>query len=807
MSWTLLGNSLLFSGLATALAVVPGVGAALVLTGLGGPARAVGLVVTVLPLVLPPFLAVNGWLDLLGRAGAWRGWLPVDLYSLPAAAGVMALLLWPVTALLVSAAWQKLDPALFEADPQVRGSWLLRRLLLPAAAPALAPAVVLTFVLALNNFAIPAILQVKVLPVEIWLRFSTQYDVTGALVASLPVVVAPVALLLWLRRRDVAWPRWQPRLPAALFRRCLGGGWFALAVGLAGLAVGLALVLPLGRLVSDPRTWNQLGPALAAGRAAVGASVFFSGVAAVLVAGLGWGVRRVPGGEVCWGLFLVPGVLLGLGLIGVFNRPPLAGFYHNPGVVLLALGLRYLALGRQGARLAVEGVDRDLSDAARLVGARGWRWFRLVLWPQAASTLAATGYLVYLLCLWDVETVLLLQPPGWETLALRVFNLLHYGHNPQVNALCLVLLALAALPLVAWAVGRALWRRWRGRLHARAALGVVGALALSSGCSPTPGGGTRLDSRFFSQVEIIGERGRGPGQFNKPRSLAVDRADHLYVADLTGRIQKFAPDGTYLLAWQMPETDLGKAKGLGVDAEGRVIVIEPHYARVNHFTPNGALVRQWGTAGTNSGQLTMPRAVAVNSRGEIWVCEYTAADRVQRFSPDGARVLACIGRWGAGPGEFNRPEGLAVDAADRLYVADSCNHRVQVFAPDGTFLRTFGRAGTGPGELSYPYDLRVDAQGLVWVCEFGNSRIQVFDAEGRSLETLGGPGVAPGRFSNPWSLALDSRGNLYVADAGNHRVQKLVRRGPSARGAASVRPGAPAHAGGEVAEQLRRVAL
>jgi DNA-binding beta-propeller fold protein YncE len=320
------------------------------------------------------------------------------------------------------------------------------------------------------------------------------------------------------------------------------------------------------------------------------------------------------------------------------------------------------------------------------------------------------------------------------------------------------------------------------------ALGLLAVLA--GGCSPAPTRGTRLESRFFSHVEIIGEQGRGPGQFNKPRSVAVDREDNLYVADLTGRIQKFAPDGTYLLAWQMPETDLGKPKGLGVDAAGNVMVIEPHYARVNHFTPRGEPVRQWGHAGTNVGQLTMPRAVTTNAAGELWICEYTARDRVQRFSSDGARVLACFGHWGTGPGEFNRPEGLAVDAADRLYVADSCNHRVQVFAPDGTFLRAFGRAGTGPGELSYPYDLRVDAQGLVWVCEFGNSRLQAFDREGRPVETLGGPGTAPGRFSNPWSLALDSRGNLYVADAGNHRVQKLVRRVPLTRATAATTAGA-----------------
>src|SRR6185295_2711435 len=71
-----------------------------------------------------------------------------------------------------------------------------------------------------------------------------------------------------------------------------------------------------------------------------------------------------------------------------------------------------------------------------------------VQWPQIAPQVLVAGYVVYLLCLWDVESMVLVVPPGGETLALRIFNLLHYGHNAQVNALCLTLLGLAVLPLL-----------------------------------------------------------------------------------------------------------------------------------------------------------------------------------------------------------------------------------------------------------------------------------------------------------------------------------------------------------------------
>jgi DNA-binding beta-propeller fold protein YncE len=305
-------------------------------------------------------------------------------------------------------------------------------------------------------------------------------------------------------------------------------------------------------------------------------------------------------------------------------------------------------------------------------------------------------------------------------------------------------------------------------------LGVC-AIGLLTSCSQDNSAERTLTSKFFGRVEVIGTRGAGVGQFNKPRSLAVDLQDNLYVVDMTGRIQKFSPDGKYLLSWQMPETKMGRPKGMTHDHEGNVVVVEPHYQRINFFTPEGKLALQWGQKGTNIGQLIMPRSAAVNSRDDLLVPEYTEVDRVQEFSHDG-KLIRAFGESGQENGKFSRPEGICVDAADRIYVADSCNHRIQVFSPDGKWLRTFGKAGSGPGEFSYPYDLCMDKTGRLYVCEFGNSRIQVFDANGQVVDVIGGVGAEPGQFSNPWSIALDSKGNLYVADSQNHRVQKLVRR-------------------------------
>jgi ABC-type Fe3+ transport system permease subunit/DNA-binding beta-propeller fold protein YncE len=832
VNWLLFQNSLLVAGLATLLSCGFGLCAALWLAGLGRPWRGLVLGAGILTLALPPFLVTNSWLHFLGQTGTWRGWLPVNILSLGGTVWILSLLLWPIPMLAGLSAWHRLEPAQLESDMTVTGWPLLRVLLFPLARGPLGQAAVLVFVLALNNFAVPAILQLKVFPAEVWIRFNTSFDSLGALKLSWPMLLAPLILLFWFSRREIPWPHLDTPVSPKLFRQQLGRIWFCCCGAGTLVLCFVSFGLPLLQILTMKRTWTELLGALEAGQDAIWNSLWLAVAAATLVTGLALlmvcrkrrpvaqiflsaisqvfqpakasadkNVGDTAGRNACatiigvalWLPFLVPGVLLGIGLIAVFNHTWSALFYQSAGIVVLAFVIRYLGLGWSTVAHASQIVDPDLWDAARLEGASRWQMLRHVYWPQIAPMVGVAWYIVFLLCLWDVESILLVVPPGGETLALRIFNLLHYGHNAQVNALCLTLLGLAVAPLLAGSIARLALRTVRHRTGGAgfrtSMLVAMGTLAgLLCSCSPR-NSRNALQSQLFSHVQIIGTRGVGVGQLNKPRSVAVDRQDNMYVVDMTGRVQKFSPQGQFLLSWQMPQTDLGKPKGMGRDLEGNIIVIEPHYQRLNHFSLEGKLLAQWGQKGTNAGQLIMPRAVAVSSRGEIFVSEYGAVERVQRFRLKGTNAVnpaACeveflggFGHAGTGPGEFNRPEGLCVDAKDRLYVADSCNHRIQVFSSDGHFLRAYGKAGKGLGELSYPYDICVDKAGRQYVCEFGNSRLQIFDANDRPIEIIGGPGAEQGRFANPWGVALDSSGNLYVADSQNHRVQKLIRDTPA----------------------------
>ncbi len=459
MNWLLLKNTLLVGGLTALLAAGLGFVGALWLAGLERRWRHYFLALALMALALPPFLVTNCWLHYLGLAGVWRRWLPLNIVSLGGTIWILSLLTWPITLLMVLSAWQRLEPSQLESDVAVSGWWLIRGLLWPLGRSALAQAGVLTFVLAMNNFAVPAILQVKVFPAEMWIRFNTSFDTLGALRLSWPLVVAPLLLLVWFARREFPWPRMEGAVSARLFRRQLDRGWFWFCGASTVLLCLLASGLPIFQLVSVKRTWTELPGALAAGQSAVWNSFFLAAAAAtaIIVFALFVGTRRprvfgirnaafgyhlgfgFRASDLCrwlaWLPFLLPGVLLGIAMILVFNRPWFALLYDSAGIVVLAFVIRYLALGWKSLAYALQTMDRDLTDAAHLDGATPWQMLRYVQWPQVAPQTVAAWYIVFLLCLWDVESMILVVPPGGETLALRVFNLLHYGHNAQVNAL------------------------------------------------------------------------------------------------------------------------------------------------------------------------------------------------------------------------------------------------------------------------------------------------------------------------------------------------------------------------------------
>jgi DNA-binding beta-propeller fold protein YncE len=284
--------------------------------------------------------------------------------------------------------------------------------------------------------------------------------------------------------------------------------------------------------------------------------------------------------------------------------------------------------------------------------------------------------------------------------------------------------------------------------------------------------------RSRTEPELVwGRRGVQDGDLVKPRAAAIDANDHLYLVDWTARIQVFDRDGNYLHhCWKTPDFRNGRPSGLSIAPDGNLIVSDSHYHCLRIYSPEGKLLRTLGgEAGTKPGQFAYITDAVQDAAGYYYVAEFGENQRISKLDAEG-RFLTCWGSPGTEAGQFAKIRALALEPGGDLYVADSCNHRIQVFTRDGRFVRTWGTPGTEPGQLSYPYDLAF-APGPhpqhLYVVEYGNHRVQKFSLKGEALGCWGGPGRAPGRLSGPWALVVDSRGRVHVIDSENHRVQRI----------------------------------
>ncbi|MCC7209038.1 MAG: NHL repeat-containing protein, partial [Anaerolineae bacterium] len=187
------------------------------------------------------------------------------------------------------------------------------------------------------------------------------------------------------------------------------------------------------------------------------------------------------------------------------------------------------------------------------------------------------------------------------------------------------------------------------------------------------------------------------------------------------------------------------------------------------------------------GAFNAPRGVAVGPDGNIYVAD-TQNSRIVVLAPTG-EMLRTFGALSvtndadpAGPplGTLREPWGVAVDAEGRVIVADTWNHRVQIFTADGEPLAawgmfervdpTFSISGSSTGFYG-PRDVEVDAEGRIYVADTGNKRVRVYDSTGGYLMDIGSEGSQPGQLLEPVGLAIsDATGELFVASTWNKRI-------------------------------------
>ena len=137
------------------------------------------------------------------------------------------------------------------------------------------------------------------------------------------------------------------------------------------------------------------------------------------------------------------------------------------------------------------------------------------------------------------------------------------------------------------------------------------------------------------------------------------------------------------------------------------------------------------------------------------------------FKRGGGRTGAWGGK-GDGPGKFNAPFRVAVDAAGRVFVTDVMNARIQWFSAFGEHLGTLKKFGAGEGKIFRPTAVFIDRMGRIWVSDSYTGLVQLFDESGKLVRSLGAPGH-PFVFGDPIGVAEGPEG-IWVVDQREERA-------------------------------------
>ena len=257
---------------------------------------------------------------------------------------------------------------------------------------------------------------------------------------------------------------------------------------------------------------------------------------------------------------------------------------------------------------------------------------------------------------------------------------------------------------------------------------------------------------------------------NGPRGVAVNSKGEVIVCEADAKcVSIFSSTGERIRTIErIHGRPLGTVGGVAVDQSDNILVLDSDSCLLHVFSPEGEELKAVHLTTSNGSH---PSGVCANREtGLVYIVD-RLAHCVHMLTQDLTESVGKFGSRGSGNGQFNSPCDIACDSAGDVYVSDTDNHRIQVFTPDGCYLRQFGKEGSGPGELNGPIGICIDSADIVYVGEFHNQRISVLTTDGEWIKCFGCEGSGPGQFDGVFGMTVEHSGVLYVSDYGNKRVQ------------------------------------
>ena len=282
-------------------------------------------------------------------------------------------------------------------------------------------------------------------------------------------------------------------------------------------------------------------------------------------------------------------------------------------------------------------------------------------------------------------------------------------------------------------------------------------------------------------------------QWRYMTSVALDSKERVWLLGaLDPQVQVYTTDGTYVRGWG--EGRFKNPHHLLVDHEDNVWITDFGRHVVEKFSPDGELLLTLGTpeeSGEDETHFGRPTAAVVSPNGDVFVTDGYTNNRVVHFNAAG-EFIKTWGKLGVGAGELSQPHAIALDSKGRLYVGERNNCRIQVFDQDGNSLAQWRN-------LVNPWGIWITPGDEVYVCGSSPKRwgshsnlgnpptdqlVMNLDTTGRVLELWTFPlaeegKLIPGQIDWIHGIAVDSQGNLYLSDVADnsatHRAQRFVR--------------------------------
>lgn len=278
---------------------------------------------------------------------------------------------------------------------------------------------------------------------------------------------------------------------------------------------------------------------------------------------------------------------------------------------------------------------------------------------------------------------------------------------------------------------------------------------------------TKKEKNADLKRALTGQSDVGEGM-TKPYGVAVYHG-RVFVSDSAGHVVVAfdIPGQRSFRIGESGEGALTMPLGLDVDGKGNLYVVDASAKQVQMYDKDGKHLRTFG----DKRLLSRPSGIAADEKGErIYVVDTGAVTnekhRIVVFDVQSGKHLFDIGKRGIGEGQFNLPRDVAIGTDGLLYVVDGGNFRVQVFKPDGTFVRTFGSIGRQGGQFSRPKEVAVDPDGNIYVVDSAFGNFQIFNVKGDLLLAVGGRSEsdAPAKYMLPSGIAIDGDGRIYMVD-------------------------------------------